>query len=45
MLRLIGSPNLCASMGAAGRARLLSEFAWNRKIDRILAIYESMLVN
>ena len=43
MRRLMESPELRASMGAAGRARLLSEFDWTRKIDRMLEIYQSML--
>jgi hypothetical protein len=32
-------------MGAAGRERLLREFDWNRKIDRMLEIYDSALVD
>jgi glycosyltransferase involved in cell wall biosynthesis len=41
--QLMESPELRRSMGAAGRSRLLSDFDWNRKIDRMLQIYESIL--
>jgi glycosyltransferase involved in cell wall biosynthesis len=39
MVRLAGSPALRAEMGRAGRARVVREFAWERKIDRVLEIY------
>ena len=43
MQRLMDSADLRNSLGSAGRERLQREFDWNRKIDRILAIYESCL--
>ena len=43
MQRLMQSPGLCRSMGASGRQRLQNEFDWNRKMDQIVAIYESCL--
>jgi len=43
MRRLMNSPELCREMGFAGRERLLKEFDWNLKIDRMLEIYESTL--
>jgi glycosyltransferase involved in cell wall biosynthesis len=44
MRRLMNSPVLGAKMGRAGRERLLREFDWEQKIDRIVAIYESALL-
>jgi glycosyltransferase involved in cell wall biosynthesis len=44
MQQLIDSPDLRAAMGEAGRARLERDFEWNRKIDRILDIYESCII-
>jgi glycosyltransferase involved in cell wall biosynthesis len=43
MQQLMDTPELRSSMGAAGRERLQMEFDWNRKIDQVLAIYESCL--
>jgi len=43
MRRLIQAPELRARMGAAGREKLLREFDWNCKIDRILEIYASTM--
>jgi len=43
MRRLMAAPEDGAAMGRAGRARLLSEFDWGRKIDRMIEVYESML--
>ena len=43
MQTLIDSPDLSRQMGIAGRERLLRDFDWQRKIDRILEIYESAL--
>lgn len=39
MIRLATSPELRASMGRAGRARVVREFDWEKKVDRILEIY------
>jgi glycosyltransferase involved in cell wall biosynthesis len=41
MRRLIASPDLCNSLGQAGRAKLLRDYAWPHKLDQILAIYAS----
>lgn len=43
MHQLTDSPELCRSMGAAGRKRLQLEFDWSRKIDQVVTIYESCL--
>jgi glycosyltransferase involved in cell wall biosynthesis len=43
MQRLMESPDLRKRMGAAGREKLLREFDWRRKIDRVLDIYASVL--
>jgi glycosyltransferase involved in cell wall biosynthesis len=43
MTRLMESRELCAEMGAAGRARLLAHFDWSKKIDTMLEIYASTL--
>ena len=43
MRRLIDFPGQRERMGAAGRERLLLNFDWHRKIDRILEIYASTL--
>jgi glycosyltransferase involved in cell wall biosynthesis len=43
MRKLMDLSDLCTKLGAAGRERLLREFDWNRKVDRVMAIYESCL--
>jgi glycosyltransferase involved in cell wall biosynthesis len=43
MRTLMDSPDLCTAMGLRGREKLLLEFDWNLKIDRMLEIYESTL--
>jgi glycosyltransferase involved in cell wall biosynthesis len=43
MQKLIDSPELAKSMGEAGRARAISDFDWRRKIDRVIAIYTSLI--
>ena len=40
MLRLAKDPALRQQMGEAGRTKAAAEFDWERKIDRILAVYE-----
>ena len=43
ILRLARDPDLRAAMGAAGAARIRAEFDWDRKVDRMLEIYASVL--
>ncbi len=43
MSTLMASPALCATLGAAGRARLLEHFDWEKKIDTMLDLYRSVL--
>jgi glycosyltransferase involved in cell wall biosynthesis len=43
MLRLWGDPELCRRMGAAGRARALSEFAPEKHARRTLEAYDAAL--
>jgi glycosyltransferase involved in cell wall biosynthesis len=42
MTRLAGSPELRAALGRAGRERVVREFDWERKVDRMIAIYEGV---
>jgi glycosyltransferase involved in cell wall biosynthesis len=42
MQKMIDSPRLAKSMGAAGRERAVRNFDWQRKIDRILGIYRAL---
>jgi glycosyltransferase involved in cell wall biosynthesis len=42
MQKLIASPELAESMGAAGRRRAIQNFDWRGKIDQILGIYRSV---
>ena len=43
MEQLTHSPGLRERLGQAGRTKLLQEFDWQAKIDRVMAIYESCL--
>ena len=43
MNRLAASPDLCRRLGAASRSKVLASYDWERKADRMLAIYESVL--
>jgi glycosyltransferase involved in cell wall biosynthesis len=43
MRQLMESPDLRHKLGSAGRERLQRDFDWSRKIDRIMAIYESCI--
>ncbi len=43
MQRLIDDPELAARMGSAAQAKLLAQFTWQMKIDRILEIYKSVI--
>ncbi|MEG4999419.1 glycosyltransferase family 4 protein [Microcoleus sp. B4-D4] len=40
MLKLAQSPELRQSMGSAGRERVRQQFDWERKVDRMLEIYQ-----
>jgi glycosyltransferase involved in cell wall biosynthesis len=42
MQRLIDSPELARSMGAAGRERAVRDFDWQRRIDRVISIYREL---
>ncbi len=42
MQKMIDSPVLAESMGAAGRERAVRDFDWQRKIDQIIDIYNSL---
>jgi len=41
MSSLAASEELRDSMGCAGRSRVVAQFDWERKVDRMLAIYEA----
>jgi len=43
MLKLTQSPELRHSMGCAGRERVRQHFDWERKVDRILEIYQQTI--
>ncbi|MEG4574057.1 glycosyltransferase family 4 protein [Microcoleus sp. N3A4] len=43
MLKLAQSPELRQSMGSAGRSRVREHFDWERKVDRILEIYQQTI--
>jgi glycosyltransferase involved in cell wall biosynthesis len=43
MQRLMDDDALAAQMGAAARRKVLAQFTWQTKIDRILEIYKSAL--
>jgi len=45
MRRLLDSPNLAQSMGAAGRARAVRDFNWQHKVDKMIGIYRSVSEN
>jgi glycosyltransferase involved in cell wall biosynthesis len=42
MTRLIDSPELAKSMGAAGRKRAVRDFDWQTKIQQVISIYRSL---
>jgi glycosyltransferase involved in cell wall biosynthesis len=42
MRRMIDSPGLAKSMGAAGRERATRDFDWQQKIDRMISIFRSV---
>jgi glycogen(starch) synthase len=43
MLDLAASPTLRANLGAEARRRIEADFDWDRKVERIFAIYEFAL--
>jgi glycosyltransferase involved in cell wall biosynthesis len=43
MGKLIASPELAQSMGAAGRERALRDFDWERKIEKVISIYGELV--
>ena len=42
MQRMLDSPGLARSMGAAGRERAIRDFDWQKKIDRVIGIFRSV---
>lgn len=42
MTRLINSPELAKSIGAAGRERAIRDFDWQKKIQQVIHIYRSL---
>jgi glycosyltransferase involved in cell wall biosynthesis len=45
MRRLLDSPSLAQSMGAAGRERAVRDFDWQNKVDKMIGIYRSVAEN
>ena len=45
MLRLAQSPELRESMGSAGYSRVREHFDWERKVDRMIEIYQQTIDN
>ncbi len=45
MRRLLDSPGLAKSMGAAGHERAIRDFDWQKKIDRMIGIFRSVAEN
>jgi glycosyltransferase involved in cell wall biosynthesis len=43
MMKLMNSPEMAISMGAAGRKRAVHDFDWQRKIVQVIGIYRSLL--
>jgi glycosyltransferase involved in cell wall biosynthesis len=43
MINLARHPNLRAAMGEAGFNKVVNDFDWERKVDRVLAIYRETL--
>ena len=42
IIQLARSPEQRAAMGAAGRRKVLAEFDWDVKVERMLAVYQSV---
>jgi glycosyltransferase involved in cell wall biosynthesis len=45
MRTLAASPSQCMAMGAAGRMKVLAEFDWEVKVDRMLLVYRSVVTD
>lgn len=45
MRKMADSPSLAKSMGAAGRQRVIHDFDWQHKIDKIIDIFRSVVQN
>jgi len=45
MRKLLDSPSLAQSMGAAGRERAVRDFDWQHKVDKMISIYRSVTEN
>ncbi|MES2391922.1 MAG: glycosyltransferase family 4 protein [Acidobacteriota bacterium] len=43
MQRMIDEPELAAQMGRAGRTRVVERFDWEKKVDALMRVYESVL--
>jgi glycosyltransferase involved in cell wall biosynthesis len=43
MLKLTHSPELAQSLGCAGPERVRQHFDWERKVDRMLEIYQATI--
>jgi len=43
MQKLIDSPELAKSMGAAGHERAARDFDWERRIDRVIGVYQALV--
>ena len=43
MLQLAASPELRSQMGQAGQQRIVDHFDWERKVDRLLEIYQQTI--
>ncbi len=45
IISLAEDPNRCRSMGQAGVQKIRAQFDWQRKVDRIIEIYESVVTS
>lgn len=43
MLKLANEPERCAALGAAGHERVIRQYDWDAKIERMLATYQAAL--
>jgi glycosyltransferase involved in cell wall biosynthesis len=42
MTKLMSSPELAKSIGAAGRKRAIRDFDWQKKIQQVISIYQAL---